>query len=87
MTYRMYSVYDSKALVYSAPMCIRNDAEAKRVMTSLYRDPGNMISQYPEDYTMMCLADYDDCLGEIVVLPAPVSIMRGVDCKNVANAI
>lgn len=59
MKFQLFSIYDRKTEVYTAPMCFHNAEHAKRDMRrELMKD--TMLSQFPEDYELVHVGSWDD---------------------------
>lgn len=63
MVLNAYSLYDSKAVLYSQPWFLINDAFAIRAVVQLAREPGTSIHDYPTDFSLFHLGTFDDTLG------------------------
>lgn len=69
-------VYDRKAAYYAAPVLFRNEEEAKRAFSmAIAKDP--MLSQFPEDYDIVKVADMDVETGDVV--PSKFLLCRVAD--------
>lgn len=84
MLLRAYTLHDSKALNYSPPFFVHNDALAIRMLTDLVADSNTAPGRHPNDFRMYCVGVYDDGTGAftphniiehvmdaVSVLPAP----------------
>lgn len=60
------SVLDKGAAIFSPPMFVRHVQEAKRSVQQAARDPKTMLAQYPEQYSLWCIGQFDDGTGEII---------------------
>ena len=65
MKYRVYSVYDSKAVFYLPPFTMRSDAEAIRSFTVAASDANTAVGKHPGDFTLFCIGTYDDSSAEL----------------------
>ena len=65
MVHLIYSIYDSKAQVYTLPFFMTTDAMAKRQFSNWVNDPGHTFGKNPEDYTLFACGQYDDDTGTI----------------------
>ncbi|AXH74087.1 MAG: nonstructural protein [Microviridae sp.] len=74
MIKNVYTVYDSKALVYGNPFYSVNDQVALRDFSQAAGDPGSLISKAPVDYTLFKIGSYDDTTGLFDVLPVHVNL-------------
>lgn len=74
MQKQMFSIYDSKAKVFSNPFTSINTATAVRDFQRAASDPHSDISRFPEDYTLFDLATFDDVTGVIAFNSVPVNL-------------
>lgn len=65
MIYNVYAVLDRKAGVYALPFFCPNDAVAMRHFDAAAYDPQQLMSKYPEDFSLVKLGQYDDEAGII----------------------
>lgn len=58
---KLYSVYDKRAREYGPIMQMPTDAHAVRAFTQEVNraDAGNNLNQFPEDFVLMRIADFD----------------------------
>lgn len=79
MNLKVFSVRDSKAGVYNTPFFQHQIGEAERTFRKLVNDNQSMISQFPDDYDLYYLGDYDDQTGVINALQTPQHIVKAVN--------
>lgn len=65
MTLRIFSIFDSKAEVFSAPFFMATAGEAIRAFKDLVNDSQSTVSRHPGDYRLMCLGTFDNHSGLI----------------------
>lgn len=65
MITNIYAIYDLKAKVFNQPFFLQNDDVAIRTCTSLANDTMTQCGQYPEDYVLYNLGQYDDSTGHM----------------------
>lgn len=72
MITKLYSVYDVQAGVFLPMFQARADGEAVRSVVQAAQDkrPGNMLAEYPDQFTLMVLGTFDDTTGVITPYPA-----------------
>ena len=71
----VYSIYDAKQTVYIQPFFARNDASAIRILEqTLLSMPDCLLTQYPEDFTVFRIGDWDANTGVITKADAFVSL-------------
>lgn len=62
----MFSVYDIKAKTYCAPFIATNNAVAIRDFSHAANHPDTPVSQYPSDYILYKIGDFNDETGELM---------------------
>lgn len=81
MVRRMYSIYDRRTKMWLPPMTYVNDAHVRRDVRSQIsraRD-GDMLAQFPEDYEIHYLGEFDDSSGIIAAGELPECVCRITD--------
>lgn len=78
MLRKVYSLRDSKAQIYNEPFMQHTHGEAERTIRASLKKPDHLIAQYPEDYDLYYLGDYDDNSGTFKVLDTPQHIVKVV---------
>ena len=76
MLNNMYTVYDSKAEIYTNPFHFRNDQEAIRQFTTEAQNPESKLNKHAEDYTLFLLGEYDQDTAEFSIRETPKAILR-----------
>jgi len=79
MKTQIYTIFDSKGEMYNQPFFQRNLSVAIRTFTTLANDEKGQIAQYPEDYFLYHIAEWDDVAGTITNLAQPVSCGKALD--------
>lgn len=74
---KMYSVYDKKTGVYMSPFFANHDAQAVRMFTSACKSQDSLLAEYPEDFELYCLAEFDPDSGEIRALDGKKFLVAG----------
>lgn len=78
MLTKMYSIRDQKAEVYNTPFFSRTHGDAERTLVRLANDPQSMIAQFPLDYDLYYLGDYDTDTGKLTPVSAPQHIAQAI---------
>lgn len=86
MIYKMFTIRDSKAEIYSPPFYKKTHGEAERDFRELTRDPKSMVSKYPMDFDLFHVGEFDDSTGKIDSLVTPKHIMKALDASPESNA-
>lgn len=82
MTLKCYSIRDAKGEVFNNPFYKKTHGEAERDFHQLCKDEKSFPGQYPEDYDLYYLGEYDDQTGLFQSLPTPQHIIKAVQVKN-----
>lgn len=82
MQMKMYSVRDAKAQIYHPPYYKHTHGEAERDFRTLTNDEKSTLSQYPEDFDLYFLGEYDDQTGKMLPLDTPQHVIKAIDCKT-----
>jgi len=78
----LFSVYDSKAAVYSNPFVSLNQAVALRDFNRAATDSNSDISRFPEDYTLVELGEFDDETSVMHLHTQPVNLGHASQFKG-----
>lgn len=63
---KLFSIYDSKAQAYLSPFPLQSAAHAHRQIAELLvSDRNSPFSDYPEDFTLMEIAEWDQLTGQV----------------------
>lgn len=65
---RLYSVYDVAVKAYGLPFAARTNSEAIRGFQKEANSENSALFQSAGDYTLFCIAEYDDETGVITPL-------------------
>lgn len=60
MIMRVYTVFDSKSLIYNMPFYAATNGAAVRMLADLANDLSTSIGRHPSDYVLYCCGHYDD---------------------------
>lgn len=73
MIKKVFSVFDSKAKLFSTPFYSHNEGTARRDFARAVNDPSSDLSKFSEDYSLMELGEFDDENGSFQLHAAPVN--------------
>ena len=79
---QVYSVYDKKMGTYMPPMYVEHLIQIQRTLLKNMQNPESLITQYPEDYSVYILGDWDPKLGEYNLKPKPEFVFDIQDLKG-----
>jgi len=85
MELKVYAIRDSKGEFYTAPFYKNTHGEAERDFTTLCNDEKSNPGQYPEDYDLYYLGNFDNNTGKIAGLDSPQHIVKGVNVLRTKN--
>lgn len=63
---KIFSIYDTKAEVYSKPFYELTIGSALRNFSDAANDPSTQFHKHPGDFSLFLLGEYDDNTGEII---------------------
>lgn len=75
---KIYSIRDEKAECYGVLFTAVTDGCALRVFDQLLQRDAEKIAKYPEDFSLVCLGEFDTSCGAVVGLPSPRVISSGI---------
>lgn len=70
MLLNAYTLYDTKALIYSPPFYCSAHGAAVRMVMDLAADPNTSVGRHPADFTLFCVGQWNDAVG--CLLPSDV---------------
>lgn len=81
----LFSLYDTKAECFGNLFEARTDEEAKRIFISLLLTGDiNNITQYPQDYVLNRIGDFDNKCGTLSGT-VPIQVITGFEAKQFAK--
>ena len=78
-------VNDSKAQYFMKPQTFNTVAEGERSFKQAVQTPESTFHAFPEDFTLVHIAEFDEKTGEIQVLENPVIVTNGAACLEQPN--
>lgn len=66
MILKIFTVWDRKAGAHLTPFFARSDGEAIRMLKETVLSGNSKLSQWPDDYHLYGLGEFDDGTGEIL---------------------
>jgi len=82
MILKVFSVYDDKAEAYMSPFYFHSRGQAIRAFSDTANDENSQLHKHSGDFTLFCIADFDDATGLIVNLKH-VNLGCALEYKNV----
>ena len=78
---KLYTIRDLQADVFEKIFAFNSEGEAKRVFLQACLDTTHAIGQFPDDYVLYHIGEYDDTNG-IPHGHDPVRVITGVEILN-----
>lgn len=78
---KIFSVHDSKAEAYLSPIYFRTKGEAIRAFETTCKDPTSQFNQYPTDFTLVELGEFNESTSEILSLSKPLSLSHASEYR------
>lgn len=85
MLLKIFTIRDSKGEFYGQPFFQKSHGEAERSFRTLTTDGKSTVNQYPEDFDLYYLGEYDDQSGKFKTLDTPQHMIKAVACKAPAS--
>jgi len=82
-TLKLFSIRDSKGDFYQAPFAQKTHGEAERTFHGLVNDPKTNLFNYPEDYDLYYMGEFNDNTGKLSVLDTPQHLQKAANVKKV----
>jgi len=84
MTQKLFSILDSKGKLYNRPFTALTHGDAERTFSSTvnHSDPNNLINQYPEDFDLYYVGDFDVSTGKITTPDSPQHLLKAIALKK-----
>lgn len=83
---KLVSIKDMKAQIFFKPNCVATLADALRSFELVANESDNLISQFPNDFRLYHLADFDTSTGEVTPLD-PKDLGAAADFKRRPDAV
>lgn len=83
MIQKMFSIRDAKADTYFNPFYSPTQPEAERQFAAVANDPKSTIFQFPEDFDLFLLGEFDTNTGIAKPLDTPLHISKALHLKKV----
>ncbi len=82
MIIKLFTIYDSKADAYLAPIHMQTTGQALRAFQDTVLDPTHAFSKHPEDYSLFSVGQFDDSNCKFDLLPTPICIAKAIEYTN-----
>lgn len=76
---RLFAVRDVKADAYGAIICLGTRGLALRAFADACANSQSPMAQYPSDYSLYELGEFEPCSGVVKGLATPVFVASAVD--------
>lgn len=79
---KLFSVKDMKAQVWLKPHIVDNVAEAMRSWEIVANEGESMISKFPNDFRLYCIAEFNTISGKLEVYDDAADLGSAADVKR-----
>ncbi len=80
--FQMYSIYDAKAQIFHPPYFNLTHGEAERTFGQIVNDEKTQISQFPEDFDLYHIGEYNDSTGKMSPNETPKHMLKAIALKR-----
>ena len=80
---KIFCIKDEKSGAYYDPFTMGNTIDAQRTFMQAMKAEKSMIAQYPEDFNLYLVGEYDEMKG-MITPQKPVLILTGKEAKEKA---
>lgn len=85
MVLKAYSIRDSKGEIYHNPFFKHTHGEAERDFATAVNDDKSTLYQYPEDFDLYHVGEYDNNTGVFKPNDTPQHIIKAVNVKRLTQ--
>lgn len=82
MQQKVYTIRDSKGEFYGAPFTKQTHGEAERTFHQLKKDDKTPIFQYPEDFDLYYIGEFDNLTGKLTGIDTPQHMIKAVNLPS-----
>lgn len=82
MIYKAFSIRDQKSETFNPPFFQVTHGEAERNFRAAVADPKTTFNQFPEDFDLYYLGEYDTDKGVFRCMDTPQHVMKAISCKR-----
>lgn len=82
MVYKVFGIRDVKAGFYNPPFHVKSHGEAERAFVQLVKDPKTTIAQFPNDFDLYFLGEFDDNNGMMASIEHPQLVMNAASALD-----
>lgn len=79
---KVYSVYDKKAMFFSSPIIVDFPVQAERALQQEASNPNSQLHQYPDDFAMYQIGEFDESRGTLIPLDVPLHFHEVAEFVN-----
>lgn len=79
MKQKLFAVRDAKTTLFGNPFCAITHADAQRSFVAGTNNPQSMVCQFPEDFALWHIGEYDQETGILTKFDQPVHMLNAID--------
>jgi len=80
---KAYSIKDSKTQSFAPPFFNSTHGEAERTFVRITKNPQSVISEFPDDYDLFYVGEFDTATGKLTELQTPQHVVKASLAKKV----
>jgi len=81
---KIFVIKDEKSGAHYDPFTMSNSIDAQRAFMQGMKSEKSIISQYPEDFNLYYIGEFDEMSG-LITAQAPVMILTGKEAKEASR--
>lgn len=82
----LFSLFDTKACNFGPLISLENaDVARRHFLVALLSDTKSPVRDFPDDYILYELGDFDNTTGKFLINPSPVQVMTGFEAVEAAK--
>ena len=85
MIQKVFVVFDSKMKSHLLPFFLPQEGMAERTFKDFVNDENHQFGKHPEDYTLICLGEFDEAKAQFNFLDIPKVLGTGIKFKEEMN--
>lgn len=85
MRLKVFSIRDSKGNMFNTPWCKHNERDAIFDFKKMVNNKESLPGQYPKDFDLYLLGEYDDQTGRFAGLDKPQHLEEGIKLLDVKS--
>lgn len=81
----IYTIYDRKASYCLPVFSLKSEADARRQFSEIITQSDTLVSKYPGDYDLVCIAEFDEQTGNVIPYSPTETVINGLTALQAAQ--